>query len=54
MGRRWEREILEGAVLKRAGVGERDQEGDVGCYGIFVHCVRVYFCDWCNKKLNGQ
>lgn len=26
----------------------------IDCCGIFVHCVRVYFCDWLNKKLNGQ
>lgn len=21
------------------------------CYGVFVHCVKLYSCDWCDKKL---
>ena len=24
------------------------------CRGIFVHCVKRYYCDWQEKELNGQ
>ena len=24
------------------------------CCGTFVHCVKMYCCIWCNKKLNDQ
>lgn len=24
------------------------------CCGIRVHCVKRYYCDWCEKELNGQ
>lgn len=24
------------------------------CCGTFVHCVRIHYCDWLSKELNGQ
>lgn len=24
------------------------------CGGIFLHCKKMYCCDWCNKKLKGR
>lgn len=24
------------------------------CCGVFVQCVKVYRCAWCDEKLNGQ
>lgn len=30
------------------------QKTEQNCCGIFVYCVRIYCCDLCNKKPNGQ
>lgn len=46
-------ELEKGEPQTGEWVGRKDNSlGE--CCGTFVHCVKMYCCDWYNKELNGQ